>query len=268
MRCHLFFLEFEDRNRIPVLLFGIVCCKWNIVLCLFFFLLLSNYVKVDCLSWKTLFLASFLCMIWSYHRLTGCFQWSFCYHLNPPKTISKTMQILDQEEETKDFWGVLSGATSLFSTFVSHEFGGHLVKIWCVLVVKVIQSYHQVGYFLYNWKTHFKPEKIFADTDCTELCCRMFNRLMAHILSLLSVKSVKHISQGYSKDAFPDIVLRDSNFRDASKERGISRNEKSSGTGFTWSQNMWEIFFWHRTTVTIQLLCYCVPAPQIHQTII
>lgn len=69
------------------------------------------------------------------------------------------MQILDQEEETKDFWGVLSGATSLFSTFVSHEFGGHLVKIWCVLVVKVIQSYHQVGYFLYNWKTHLNLRK-------------------------------------------------------------------------------------------------------------
>ena len=65
------------------------------------------------------------------------------------------MQLLDQEEETKDFWGVLSGATSLFSTFVSHEFGGDLVKIWmCVLVVKVIIS---VAYFLYNWKTHFKP---------------------------------------------------------------------------------------------------------------
>ena len=51
------------------------------------------------------------------------------------------MQILDQEEETKDFWGVLSGATSLFSTFVSHEFGGDLVKIWmCVLVVKAYQN--------------------------------------------------------------------------------------------------------------------------------
>ena len=35
---------------------------------------------------------------------------------------------LDQEEETKDFWGILSGATSLFSTFVSHEFGGHLAS--------------------------------------------------------------------------------------------------------------------------------------------
>lgn len=54
------------------------------------------------------------------------------------------MQILDQEEETKDFWGVLSGATSLFSTFVSHEFGGHLVMRLVRLVVKVIQSY-QLG---------------------------------------------------------------------------------------------------------------------------
>ena len=57
---------------------------------------------------------------------------------------------------------------------------------------------------------------------------------MAHIPSLVSFKSVKHISQGYSKDAFPDIVLRDSNFRDASKERGISGNEKSWGTGLIW----------------------------------
>eukprot|EP00434_Breviolum_minutum_P017688 symbB.v1.2.015613.t1/scaffold1172.1/size134038/10 len=66
--------------------------------------------------------------------------------LTTPATHKIERKQFDEEEETKDFWGVLSGATSLFSTFVSHEFGG------------------------------------------------------------------------YSKDAFPDIVLRDSNFRDASKD--------------------------------------------------
>ena len=33
----------------------------------------------------------------------------------------------EQEEETKDIWGILHGAASLFSTFVNHEFGGRLV---------------------------------------------------------------------------------------------------------------------------------------------
>lgn len=52
----------------------------------------------------------------------------------------------DEEEETKDIWGIMHGAASLFATFVNHEFGG------------------------------------------------------------------------YSKDAFVDIVLRDTNFREASKD--------------------------------------------------
>ncbi|CAL1173771.1 unnamed protein product [Cladocopium goreaui] len=56
------------------------------------------------------------------------------------------------EEETKDIWGIMHGAASLFATFVNHEFGGRLV------------------------------------------------------------------ADGYSKDAFVDIVLRDTNFREASKD--------------------------------------------------
>lgn len=34
---------------------------------------------------------------------------------------------LSQEEETKDIWGIMHGAASLFATFVNHEFGGRLV---------------------------------------------------------------------------------------------------------------------------------------------